>query len=105
MIYPVELETKDSTSFPNATQPQKERIFMARSLVQIVSIAGSLTVTDHNALLTFWKASGGSRSLANTLIASFHVKKPLTESQFRRLPNELRDKTTCGRKRGVRIDD
>jgi hypothetical protein len=69
---------------------------MARCAIRLISIDGDLTVSDHSALLNFWKSAGGSRSMTARLISSFRVRKPLTESQFRRLPGELRARVQRG---------
>ena len=48
-----------------------------------VRAATTITVPDHRNLLAAWKRYDAPTRM---LIGSFHVEKPLTEAQLRRLP-------------------
>ena len=52
----------------------------------------TVTVADHKNLLGVWRMYGGLP--ARDLLGDFIVRKPLTEAQLRRLPAELRDRTS-----------
>jgi hypothetical protein len=47
----------------------------------------TIVVADHKSLLLAWRMHGGPRP---ALSLRFIVAKPLTDSQFRRLPRELK---------------
>jgi hypothetical protein len=47
----------------------------------------TIAVPDHKSLLVAWRMHGGPRSV---VAMRFIVAKPLTDSQFRRLPSELK---------------
>lgn len=52
-----------------------------------------VTAQDHKGLLELWKRYGGFGSLVGTFI----VKKPLTDAQYRRLPEGLKDRLRQGK--------
>jgi len=47
----------------------------------------TIAVADHKSLLVAWRMHGGPRCAA---ALRYIVAKPLTDSQFRRLPRELK---------------
>jgi hypothetical protein len=55
--------------------------------VWLISARTSITVDDYRSLLASWRSFD---DLARSLIGSYHVTRPLTASQLRRLPKELR---------------
>lgn len=52
----------------------------------------TVTVEDHKTLREAWKRYGGPLSL----VGEFVVRKPLTEAQYRRLPQGLKDRLREG---------
>jgi hypothetical protein len=58
----------------------------------LISASAKIEVHTHKDLLAAWRLYGGP----GTLVGSFTVRKPLTETQLRRLPGGLRKRLVEG---------